>query len=735
MGISGRVWTSVIIAALVIGAQSATAAVLEIKTLSSRPDRVSGGDVLMQLVQSDDADLPVMLNGADVGKDFQPGSAPHTREGLVSGLKLGPNTIAAGGKTIKITNYPITGPIASGPHETPWICTTAIFLVFAGMQKPEPADIKGFGPALDKDCSAQTKITYLYMPKGGTAFKLMPSATSLPADVATTTTSTGATVNFVVRLETGTIDRGIYQSAILFDPTRDTAPSWRNSPKGWNRRLIAIDGHGCPGGWYIQGMEGGSSVNASIDASLLNAQKLGQGYGLFGNTLQNASQSCNPVLSGEAAMMGKEHFIKTYGVPAYTLSIGCSGGAYISNDMADALPGLFDGIMTACTFPDAFAIANSALDGHLLTHYFEKTAAGKFTEAQQVAVSGYKNKKAWVDAANQAQRTDPVPGRDDIKGYNSAVWSDLVPKALRYDPKTNPRGLRPTTFDVSRNVYGVDPKTGFALRSFDNVGVQYGLHALNSKLITPDQFLDLNQDIGGYDQDDNYVPNRVAGDAGAIKRAYQSGATLSGSGGLSQIPVFDLSGIYNDDSGYHYQWYHFAVRQRMIEANGDAKNHVMWRGNPVPLDKAWPAFITWVEAIHADKSSRSPRAKTIANRPVSLKDGCWKDKDSFISEPQTFSREPGTACNAAFPSYAFPRYVAGGPLAANIIKCQLRPVDAKDYQVSLTQDQMARLKRIFAGGVCDFSKPGVGQVKVVPWASFGPAPENLVYDVTHQEKL
>jgi hypothetical protein len=715
----------------VMSVSAADAAVTGIKTLSSRPDRVSGGDALIEITGTDDAVTPVTLNGADVSNAFQPGAAPHSREGLVRGLKLGVNTIEAGGKSLKLTNYPITGPIVSGPHESLWICTTDKFPVFAGMQKPEPSDQKGFGPALDKDCSAATKITYLYLPKGGKALKLLPSTASLP-DVATTTTLTGATVNFIVRLETGTIDRGIYQSAILFDPTKDTAPNWHNPPKGWNHRLIAIDGHGCPGGWYIQGMEGGSASGGNVDATLLSVEKLGQGFGLFGNTLQNASQSCNPVLSGEAAMMGKEHFIKTYGVPAYTLSVGCSGGAYISNDMADALPGLFDGIMTACTFPDAFAIANSALDGHLLTHYFGATAPGKFSEAQQVAVSGYKSKKAWVDAANQAQRTDPVPNRPDIEGYKSAVWSELVPKELRYDPKTNPKGLRPTIFDVSRNVYGADPKTGYALRTFDNTGVQYGLKALNDKAITPDQFLDLNEGIGGYDQDANYTAARAVGDAGALKRAYQAGATLSGSGGLSQIPVFDVSGIYNDDGGYHYQWYHFAVRERMRQANGDTRNHVMWRGNPVPLDKAWPQFIAWEEAILKDKSNRSQREKTIADKPAGLSDGCWKDQYSFTKEAQTFSREPDSKCNTAFPSYAFPRYVAGGPLAANIIKCQLRPVSADDYKAAFTPEQTARLKRIFAAGVCDFSKPGVGQVKVVPWASFGPAPENQVYDITRQ---
>ena len=47
-----------------------------------------------------------------------------------------------------------------------------------------------------------------------------------------------------------------------------------------------------------------------------------------------------------------------------------------------------------------------------------------------------------------------------------------------------------------------------------------------------------------------------------------------------------------------------------------------------------------------------------------------------------------------------------------------------------TPAEWARLRRIFVAGVCDWSKAGVAQTPVVPWASFGPAPENLVFDVT-----
>ena len=245
--------------------------------------------------------------------------------------------------------------------------------------------------------------------------------------------------------------------------------------------------------------------------------------------------------------------------------------------------------------------------------------------------------------------------------------------------------------------------------------MQYGLAALNAGTITPAQFLDLNEKIGGFDQDANPVASRSVGDAGAIKRAYQGGVTLGGGGGLASIPVFD-DGAYNDERGYHYQWFHFAIRERIAKQNGNADNHVMWRG-PVQAEAAWPAFIRWVQA---------------KKRPADIVDGCWivdaDKKASFVAERQTFSSKPDSKCNAAYPSSAFTRYVAGGPIDANVLKCQLKPIDAKDY-ASFTPAELQRLRTIFPGGVCDFSKPGVSQTRVVPWASFGPAPENLVFDL------
>jgi hypothetical protein len=719
-----------------------------IKTLSSRADLVSGGDALVQITlkhENRNHPVSIILNGYDVASAFRPGDAPDTMTGLVTGLNLGKNTLQVQGNgssglknaSLEITNYPITGPIISGPHEVPYICTTEDFQIYSGVLGLLVPDTTTFGPSLDADCSAATKITYLYMPVGGTTLVPLPSTSSLPADVAKTTTTTGETVNFVVRVETSTINRGIYQSTILHDPTSDPAPNWFSPPRGWNKRLIAIEGAGCPGGWYFQGTEGGSLTDLPLlDASLFSPTLLGEGYALFGNTLQNASQSCNQVLSGETAMMGKEHFIKSFGVPFYTVSIGGSGGSYGSSQLVDALPGLFDGVFITAVFPDPLGIAFSGADGHLLTHYFTVTNPTGFTIAQQIAVSGYKTssspllpQQAWYDAANQSGRIDPVPGRVDVAGYVSATFSPVVPVSLQYNPVTNPHGARPTVFDISRNIYGVNPTTGFALRPFDNVGVQYGLAALNAGQITVMQFLALNQFIGGYDQDFNYVPNRVVGDAGAILRMGQSGLQLGGNGGLASIPVF-VYGYYDDDSGYHYQWHRFAMRARMAQANGNADNYVMWRGAAVPLETAFSTFVQWMETVAADQSDRSQREKVIADKPLMAVDGCWSSATNFIAEPQTFSSLPDSQCNTLFPSYAFPRYIAGGPVAANITKCQLKALDPNDYTVPFTSEELSQLQQIFPNGVCDWSLPGVNQTGVIPWASFGPSPDNLVFDIT-----
>jgi hypothetical protein len=665
--------------------------------------------------------VSVKANGRDVTSTFRPGGAPNTWIGLVTGLPVGSSTITAdAGRThaaLTVTNYPITGPVLSGPWLQPFICQTAAFTLPDGSK---------LGPPLDANCSARTTVQYIYKPVGAAKdarqwYKPLPSPSSLPPDVAKTTTAAGDTVNFIVRVETGTMNRGIYQNAVLHDPTVDPAVSPFTPPKGWNHRLVAMHGVGCPTGWYLQG--------AAQGANILDADRLGAGDAIYTNTLNHPTNSCNALLAGETAMMGKEHFIETFGVPVSTISTGRSGGAYTSLQIADAFPGLFDGVDIGATFPDALSIALSGLDGRLLAHYYAALAPGALSDEQKVAITGYHGIKAFIDAANQSQRTDPVPNREDLEGYQSARWNQAVPAELRYDPVRNPHGARPTVFDVARNVYGVDPATGAALRPFDNVGVQYGLAALNAGVISPAQFLDLNEKIGGYDQDANYVRSRTAGDAGAITRAYQAGLTLGANGGLTAIPIFD-NATSNETGGYHYGWFHFAVRERLRQATGgSSENMVMWRS--VAGSAGQQLFDKWIAAYTADTSNDPPRTKVLRARPREAVDGCYDKAEppAFIADDLPFSSKPVSRCSELYPVYSNPRKEAGGPLAANILKCQVKPVDAKDYRVAMTPADLARLRAIFPTGVCDWSKPGVNQTAVVTWPSVGPSPRHLIFEL------
>lgn len=719
--------------------------------LSSAPERVSGGDALVSLALNgaQSGEVRLLLNGKDVTPRLLALPGSDSRIGLVDGLVEGRNILTAvprRGKSVSLvlTNFPITGPIFSGPQIKPYICQTDRFTL---------PDGSNLGAALDRNCSARTKVIYLY--KSTKLGRFLPLATEGAAgaavsdDVASVTTLDGKRARYVVRFEAGTIDRGVYNIAVLHDPAKDAPVSAISAPAGWARRLLWVHGFGCPGGWYYQGTNTGSldgiypqgaprqnTVEAGFN--VMRDEWLSKGYAIATSTLNHPSISCNPILAAEATAMVKEHFIEQFGVPLFTLSTGSSGGAYSSLQIADAFPGLFDGVLIGSVFPDALSIALSGMDGHLLTHYFAQTGGSIFSESQKVAISGYSGMKAFTDAANQAGRTDPVTNRQDLPGYVSGQWNvagaypekQAVPEALRYDPAKNPRGARPTIFDVSANIYGRDPATGFARRPFDNEGVQYGLAALNAGTITPAQFLELNANVGGYDQDGNYVQRRSRADAGVLRRVYTSGMTLSGTGGLKAIPIFDFAG-YNETAQYHYQWFRFAVRERLVAAGSGAANHVMWRAPTtslaVPQD-AIAAMDRWMVDYRNDLRPGTPFARVVRNKPADLVDGCADKAGSAnrIAEPQVFGRQPVTRCNTLWPSFSDPRQIAGGPLSAAILKCQLKPVDPADYLRRLTAAEFAWLQGIFPSGVCDWGKPGVGQAHVTPWASFGPSQANLI---------
>ena len=106
---------------------------------------------------------------------------------------------------------------------------------------------------------------------------------------------------------------------------------------------------------------------------------------------------------------------------------------------------------------------------------------------------------------------------------------------------------------------------------------------------------------------------------------------------------------------------------------------------------------------------------------MDTRDFCLLPEDAA----QTTKVFDGTVCNAnryLKPSLS-PRQVDGGPRAEDVLKCRPKPLAQSDYPVaSLSAGQFAHLQAVLPAGVCDWSKPGVGQQVVVSPLTFKAGP-------------
>ena len=185
---------------------------VQIRVLSGRAELVSGGDALVEVTlppNASAADASITVDGRDVKAAFRGGDSAGSLVGLVDGLRVGRSVlrVTSGAATgqLELVNYPITGPILSGPHMAPFVCMT---------------EESGLGAPLDENCSAPARVDYFYRTRGfgGGQFKALADPTARPNDLAETTIRDGRQVPYIVRVESGTINRSIYRIAILDDP-------------------------------------------------------------------------------------------------------------------------------------------------------------------------------------------------------------------------------------------------------------------------------------------------------------------------------------------------------------------------------------------------------------------------------------------------------------------------------------------------------------------------------------
>lgn len=694
-----------------------------VEVVSSRADMVSEGSALIAVrpAGGKSAHVSVHVGKADVTSGFAPWGDGML--GLVRGLAPGLNEVTADvdGKVfhLKLINHEHGKPAISGPLQKPFLCETEHF------RMPDGSHL---GTPLDDNCDVPTQITYVYRPTGGSAFKPLPSPDAIPSDAATTTTTNGRTVKYVVRVETGVINRAIYQIAILFDPTTDLPPSPVSSPAGWNHKLVYEFG-----GSFSAGYRQGDHVGSLL--SLLEDEKLSRGFALAGATLNVLGFTVNDALSAETASMVRERFIKTFGPPIYTMGWGGSGGAMMQHLVANNYPGLLDGIVPSASFPDLLSIV-PGVDCALFAKFFD--GAGKqWTENQKRAVVGYnvwETCLAWNATFSphllrpSQMRNEPFHLPDgDIETSNCA---NVIPKQVTFDPVRNRGGARCDVYSGIRNLLGIDPATGFAPRGFDNVGVQYGLAALRDEAISLEQFIRLNEGLGGFDREGNFQTARTAADRVALNRLYAYGRVNEG-GNLGDIPIIDLRPDPGSVPNVHDSARSLSMRARLIRSNGNADNQIILRtdghaaiagsgaaSGAVSTDLfAFLKMDLWLSQLKADARPFATQAqRVIADKPADLVDACFMAGSPPIREPQT---EKNTGqCGRAMPYFSNPRLVAGAPLTDDILKCQLRPLQPSEYP-GASAKQLARLRAIFPTGVCDYSKPGIGEAKLVaPWLAY-----------------
>jgi len=790
-GIPLAVILSAVLAACSGSSNDGSLPAVQIKTVTNRADLVSDGDALVQLVTPDGSarGLKVALNGADITSAFS--VQPDGRIiGLVTGMTVGTNTInanasAASSGQLTIVNAPRGGPVLLSAQAGPWVCATPKPTVGSG--NTPSTNASGLSTnAVDAQCNIATEYKLFYRTTkavsinngvdGGCLFVLPdPSPTTTNANpgtpanscfqpyvagttpsasVASTTTAGGVTMPYIVRVERGTLNRGIYDIAVLFDPN---APNWTATTpqKQWNRKVV-----------YSYGASTGQPrLQFRTEQNWADDTALSKGFMVVDNSITDSLYNSNRVLAAETTIMMKEYIGDHYGEIFYVMGNGCSGGSIGQNTVSSIYPGVLDGIQPSCDYPDSVTTGIEVSDCVLLSNFYATPAwSGLQTgltqaqiNAKKTAINGHVDQTAchgWYNlfgSNNYPGNYTPL-GVVDTVGTIGPIGlpknNCLLPASQVYDPVTNPTGTRCGDPDLAAAVWGTTvnalaPSGKRALTTNDNVGVQYGLKALLAGKISAEEFVTLNEKIGGTNTDNVFTAARSVADAGALTIAYTAGIVASGIN-LGQVAIIDARGydeVYGDlaagQYGIHQYWRSYSERARLLNEAGSHANQVIWRTGYAltPVGPQQTAAITtasfqtmdtWLTnlmtaAPKTGINSPHTQAQVVAAKPAAAVDLCYLSTDltfsNKITDPKVCDADPRLVPKAS------PRQVAGGPVAENILKCQLKPIAQSDYSpVVFTAAQLARLQAVFAGGVCDFSKPGVGQVSPTAPMTFKAGP-------------
>lgn len=123
-----------------------------------------------------------------------------------------------------------------------------------------------------------------------------PSDPPPAAAIATTTSDNGTTVPYIVRVETGYLDRDQYSMAMLWQPGKPWAP-WAPQPQ-WDHKLVITHGASC-----------GADHTTGTAPSTEYDPALSRGMAVMSTAMDNAGHDCSVLTEAESLIMAKEHLI------------------------------------------------------------------------------------------------------------------------------------------------------------------------------------------------------------------------------------------------------------------------------------------------------------------------------------------------------------------------------------------------------------------------------------------
>jgi len=598
-----------------------------------------------------------------------------------------------------------------------------------------------------RDCSHPTEVAYYYRSTNDGGFHPLEEASG---DIDQVTVN-GKATDFVVRLETGTINRFFYAIAVL----RGEGESPRKpNASNWNRRLI----YQLRGGVGIGRRQGDISKG---DIVIRRADQLARGYAIVYSTANQTSNHYNIWLAEDTARRLKKQFTALYGEPLYTVGIGGSGGAIQQYLFAQNAPGLLDAAIPLYSYPDMVSQTIYVFDCEPLEYFFDVVDADNprwRNAAERTVIQGLSASADFTSRFHTLKMAAALFDgryRNGTEGATECTqgWRGLVPLVNNPNFVHFIKSFSDEVADRThwshwedlRQFYGVG-EDGYANSAWDNEGVQYGLQALVSGEISVNTFLTLNATIGGWkdslDQGDEKLwflnggvfpvelsvwseqnmnlgsldkpARRSRASREAIEGIYRSGHVFLGD---VEIPIIDLRHYLDGDLDMHHSSASFSARERIRRARGHADNQLIWVSHKdyTPLDEALDTIDRWMQNI-----IDNPRGGVAANRPVDAGDQCFDREGNVMALGPgvwngEWNRKPSGACMQAYPIYSTPRQVAGAPLTGDIFKCALQPVEralAKGTYGSHTREIAAHIddmRRIFPTGVCNYSQPDLAR--------------------------